>query len=171
MPDRRVVGTQGTRIPRAAATAPAAPPVEGGGGRRRRRWVIIAVAAIAVAAVVVAVAALVGPTLRGGGGTAQSGQVEEEAGPVVAVEPVSVNLADGHYLRVGFSMRMTDDALPDVDIAPAQDTAIGVYSGQSSDALADTGRREELRTELVDRLSQVYDGQVTGVYFTDFVTQ
>ena len=37
--------------------------------------------------------------------------------------------------------------------------------------LANSADREALKKQLVQQLSQLYDGEVMDVYFTDFVTQ
>jgi len=39
------------------------------------------------------------------------------------------------------------------------------------DKLAQRGYRDRLKAELVHRLDTLYDGEVIGVYFTDFVMQ
>ncbi len=172
MPERRVVGSAGGRAQHGAVSEHAAPPVSGpepsakrGGGAVAR---VVAVVAVLVAIAVVAAALLhLGPF-----GTAEEQAAPaEEPGRVVAVDPVSVNLADGHYLRLGFSMQMTSDAKADVDTAPAQDTAITLYAGRTVEELADSAQRESLRSQLVEELSEDYGGQVMGVYLTDFVTQ
>lgn len=100
--------------------------------------------------------------------------VEEKApekGEVVAVEPVSLNLAGGHYLRLGFSLQLTADAHEAPDPAVAIDHAIALFSGRTVAEVSDPKTREELRDELGKQLSEVYEGEVMGVYLTNYVTQ
>lgn len=172
MPERRVVGATGGRAQRGAVSEQAAPPVSGPEPAEKRRGGA-AVRVVAVVAVLVAVAVVAAALLHLGpfGTDAAQSAPAEEPGRVVAVDPVSVNLADGHYLRLGFSMQMTSDAKADVDTAPAQDTAITLYAGRTVEELADSAQRESLRSQLVEELSEDYGGQVMGVYLTDFVTQ
>lgn len=169
MPDRRIVGQAGARIPRASVQEQPPPPQETRGGGRGMRIVPVLAGVLVVVALALAAAVFL---LARGDQAAQSGDPGAPAeGAVVAVEPVSVNLADGHYLRVGFSMQMTAEAGDGVDTARAQDTVIALYSGRKAEDLADGDQREQLRGELVRQLSEAYGGDVMEVYFTDFVTQ
>ena len=95
----------------------------------------------------------------------------EEKGEVVAVEPVSLNLAGGHYLRLGFSLQLTADAHEAPDPALAIDHAIALFSGRTVAEVSDPDTREALRDELAEQLSEVYEGEVMGVYLTNYVTQ
>lgn len=93
-----------------------------------------------------------------------------EPGEVIAVDSVSVNLAGGHYLRLGFSMQMTVDA-GTIELARAQDIAISLFSGRQLEEVNSDETREELKATLVERLAEAFDGGVMDVYLTDFVTQ
>ncbi|MGY4643746.1 flagellar basal body-associated FliL family protein [Cellulomonas sp. URHB0016] len=92
-------------------------------------------------------------------------------GAVVTVEPVSLNLADGHYLRIGFGLQLTEDTLEAPDTARALDIAIALYSGRTVAEISDPATRAALKTELVKQLTEQYDGEVMDVYLTNFVTQ
>ena len=103
--------------------------------------------------------------------------VEEppQPGEVLVIERLSINLADGHYLRLGFSMQMTDDAGGghggEVDLSRAQDAAIGLFSGRSIDEVASPEGREALKAQLAADLAVIYHDTVMDVYLTDYVTQ
>ncbi len=94
-----------------------------------------------------------------------------EPGAVLKLDPIQVNLAQGHYLRVGIALQASKDAAADLDGSKALDTTIGLFSGQDMDRLTRTPYRNKLKRTLEHRLGQEYDGEVIGVYFTDFVTQ
>jgi flagellar FliL protein len=91
-------------------------------------------------------------------------------GEVVALEPIQVNLADGHYLRLGLALQLTDGTAK-VDGSKALDLSIDLFTGTSADRLAQPAYRGQLKKRLEARLEKSYDGEVMGVYFTDFVTQ
>lgn len=99
---------------------------------------------------------------------------EAERGPVAGivhtVESINVNLSDGHYLRLGFAVQLTDQAL-EVDGSQILDTAISLYSGQKYADVLDPTVREALKQQLAAQLDTAYDGQVMDVYFTDYVAQ
>ncbi len=130
------------------------------------------VVALVVVVLLVAAAATWWFVLRPQDGAAAP--VEEKApekGEVVAVEPVSLNLAGGHYLRLGFSLQLTADAHEAPDPALAIDHAIALFSGRTVAEVSDPDTREALRDELAEQLSEVYEGEVMGVYLTNYVTQ
>ena len=128
----------------AAAAATAAPAVSG-----RVRTVGIAVLLLA---------------LVGGGAwffvLKPSGTAEPKPGEVVPIEAIQVNLAGGHYLRLGMALQLTEGA-HEVDGSQALDAAITVFSGLP------VGEVNKLQEKLHER----YHGDVMEVYFTEFVTQ
>lgn len=141
-------------------TDPAAPvvaevaPAQAGGGRR-----------LLVIGLVVAV-------LLGAGYwfLRPAGDGEPKPGEVVTLEPVQVNLADGHFLRVGIALQLTDDA-HDLDGARALDTTISLFSGRTTEELTTGRTRERLKQALLERLQALYEHDVMDVYFTEFVMQ
>jgi flagellar FliL protein len=111
------------------------------------------------------------------GGEAEA--AEPVAGEVVALEPVTVNLAGGGYLKVGISLQTTEDAAAGghggggVDGSKALDILISTYSqAQPADV---TGAREALKEALEQEIVEAYTEHevemVMGIYFTEYVTQ
>ncbi len=94
-----------------------------------------------------------------------------EPGEVLQLEPIQVNLADGHYLRVGIALQASKDAGAELEGSKALDATIELFSGETTEDLAKKGYRKHLKQELVEQLDERYAGEVSGVYFTDFVTQ
>lgn len=91
-------------------------------------------------------------------------------GEVVKLEPVQVNLAAGHYLRLGMALQLTETA-HELDGSKGLDAAIGIFSGLPVAEVNKPARREALRKELEEELDHRYHGDVMAVYFTEFVTQ
>jgi flagellar FliL protein len=118
-------------------------------------------------------------TMRGAG--AHPG-AKPQPGAVVALDPLTVNLQDGHYLRVGLALQVAkgESLLPDapadapadpqVEGAKALDQAIAIFGRGTMASLTGAGRVQAKRA-LISRLKKVYDGAVIDVYFTEFVMQ
>ncbi|MEU4213870.1 flagellar basal body-associated FliL family protein [Actinoplanes sp. NPDC026623] len=100
-----------------------------------------------------------------------------ERGVVVAIEnTMTINLADAHYLKLGFALQMTKDAgEEEIDTAEALDLAIDQYTGMNIAALETEKGRAKAKDELLAKIEKAYtvdDKQlVMGIYFTSFVTQ
>ena len=103
-----------------------------------------------------------------------------EAAPVKGAvatldESLTVNLADGHYLKFKFALRQTADAAEAVDLSEARNMAIDQYTGRTVAELSTEKGRETLKEELLAKIVKAYteDGQkmVMDMYYTEFVTQ
>ncbi len=145
-----------------------------------------------VPAVVLAVG-LVGGGFLFGGRTAAPAQadtaeaeaeaeVHAEAGPVVPIDPITLNLADGHFLKVGIALQMAvpeegggghgeEEVLPEGETAKALDAVIELLGRRTMEELSDPAARTEVKAALTERLAEAYHGEVTGVYLTEFVMQ
>jgi flagellar protein FliL len=93
-----------------------------------------------------------------------------EPGEVVALDPIQVNLADGHYLSIGIALQGTT-AAHEMDGSKALDATIETFSGKPIEELNKPKSREHLKEELLKELEHLYHGDVMDVYFTQFVTQ
>ncbi len=157
-------------VPEAEA-APAEKPKKAKGGSKKK-LIIIGAAALVV---VVAAAYFLVLAPKGKKGP------EEPPKPVAVVqfEPHSLNLADGHYLRLGFALELAKTSGGghggeggELDAAPALDAAITVFSGHTVAEVTDPTTREQLRAELLTQVQEHYgEDVVMGVKFSDYVTQ
>ncbi|MHB1065098.1 MAG: flagellar basal body-associated FliL family protein [Georgenia sp.] len=171
--ERRTVGQQkikisGTPAPKIGSREPApAPAAEPGSGRRRAPMII------ALVLVVVVLLGAVAYVLRPWEPSAAIAEVPAAAplGAVVAVEPISLNLAGGRYLRLGFSIQFTEDAPKELQTAKALDIAIATFSGRSVEEINDMESRAQITKQFVADLTDVYEGSVVDIYYTDLVTQ
>ena len=93
-----------------------------------------------------------------------------EPGEVVQLEPIQVNLAGGHYLKIGIALQLTAEA-KEAEGSKALDATIELFSGRSMDELTRREDRAKLKKTLEKELEHSYHGEVMDVYFTDFVTQ
>lgn len=93
-----------------------------------------------------------------------------EPGEVLTTEAISINLANGHYLRIGLGLQLSADA-EEVSTAKALDATISLFSGRPVGEVTELESRDALKEQLLHTLWEIYDGDVLDVYFTDFVTQ
>ncbi len=143
-----------TAIPQNAA--PAEPEAPAKGGKKKLILIIVAVLAL------------------GGGGYYMFLKPKPagppEPGEVVTLEPIQINLAAEHYLRVGIALQLTASA-HEADGSKALDATIAVFSGLPMEEVNDSKQRAKLKKELEKELEELYHHEVMGVYFTEFVTQ
>jgi flagellar FliL protein len=98
-------------------------------------------------------------------------------GAVVAMESaLTINLADGHYLKLAFTLQATEDAgEAEIDNAEAIDIAIDKYTGMEIAELETEKGRQAAKAELLEEIEKVYNVDdvhvIMDVYFTQFVTQ
>jgi flagellar protein FliL len=94
-----------------------------------------------------------------------------EPGAVVALDAITVNLADGHFLKVSIALQAAADAAHEPDGSQALDILISQFSNKSVDELSSNDAREEQKKELIEKVKKAYHEEVYDVYFTEFVMQ
>ena len=150
-----------------------------GGGKSR--LVMIVVLAIGL------VGGVKGFVLGGGKAAAEQGgpptTTTTKPGPIVSLEPITLNIAGGRFLKVGLSLQLAGDHAaeaghgaadsddPTKGYARALDIAIEVLGGQKFEDLVTPQGRTHAKEELSHRLHEAYHEEVEGVYFTEFVMQ
>ncbi|GAA2726542.1 flagellar basal body-associated FliL family protein [Cellulomonas aerilata] len=94
-------------------------------------------------------------------------------GAVMPVDSVSLNLANGRYLRLGIALQLSAEAGAhgELDTARALDQAIALFSGRDIAEVSDPAVRDQLVSDLAHQLSETYHGEVVDVYLTEYVTQ
>ncbi len=145
----------------AAPTTAEAPA--GKGSRRKKLLVLVVLVVVALAAVYLLV-------LKPKGGK-PAPPPKPVAGAVVKLEPITINLAGGHFLKLGLSLQASADAGKEVSGAKALDAAIALFSGRTIEELAKREGREKAKKDLIREVSELYEKKVYEVYFTDFVMQ
>jgi flagellar FliL protein len=159
--------------PEPTATQAAAAPAAKRGGRKR----------LMVALPVVLVLAAAGWMFLKPGPSASATE-RVQPGPVVQLDPITLNLSDGHYLKLGLALQLTKKAgdeaashasegvaAPLVDGAPALDAAISVLGDRSYAQLLAPGGRAKAKTAVQAVVEQRYEGKVMAIYLTQFVMQ
>jgi flagellar protein FliL len=93
-----------------------------------------------------------------------------QPGPVDALDSIQINLAGGHYLRLGMALQLRK-GVSEIDGSKALDAAINLFSGQAMTDVNTGQTRNSLKAKLASQLTTAYHGDVMGLYFTEFVTQ
>lgn len=154
---------------RTAAPEQADETTGGKTGKKKKLIAIVAVLAVVAAA---AVYFFVLPK------KASAAEAAPKPGTVVALESTSLNLAGGHYLRIGIALQLTEEgsagghgASDGPDGSQAKDLIIATFSGKKIETLNNAKEREALKQELAKKIGEAYHHDVMDIYFTEFVTQ
>jgi flagellar FliL protein len=111
------------------------------------------------------------------GDSAEAKAKEPVKGAVVTMDnALTINLADGHYLKLGFALQATEEAgEEEIDLSEAIDLAIDEYTGMEVGELETEKGREAAKQELLEKIEKVYNVEdkhiIMDIYFTQFVTQ
>jgi flagellar FliL protein len=97
--------------------------------------------------------------------------VKPEPGLVVALDAITVNLDDGHFLKVSIALQATIEAHEEPNGSKALDLLISQFSNKSVAELSSNEAREEHKKELVEKVKDAYEDEVYDIYFTEFVMQ
>jgi len=134
---------------------------EAKGGGKKKILLIVVVLLLAVVGFVVKTKVMAKP----------AGPVKPVPGATIAAPAMYINLADGHFLKLGLGLQATASAPKDVGSAQAQQDAIFLFQGKKVEELMDTKKLEAIRAELVKQVTEQSEGELYDVYFTDFVMQ
>jgi flagellar FliL protein len=100
-------------------------------------------------------------------------KVVPEAGVVVPINDMLMNLSGGHYLKLSLGIQLLKSAGAGTDFytADAAAAAINEFSGRSAASLLSMTTRDELMKELTAKIKKAYPDKVFNVLPTQFVTQ
>ena len=102
---------------------------------------------------------------------------EPVPGLVVDLEPLTLNLSDGRFLKVGLSLQLSAEAGAgghggeEFNGAKARDAAIGIFGQRTYAQLLAPKGRDAARKALDTEVKHRYEGEVLQVYLTEFVMQ
>lgn len=150
---------------------------EGGGGRLK-----VVVGAVALVAIgVLAGGKVLGGSASPAAATESTTTTTEPDGPITTVESITVNLADGRFLKLGLAFEVHHDAeYPPADVevdeytkgfAREIDASIMVLSAFTYDQLVAPDGKAGAKAALLERLQEVSDDAIRDVLFHEFVMQ
>jgi len=100
---------------------------------------------------------------------------EPTPGVVSVLDAITINLADGHYLKLKMTLQATTDAAEAPDGSKALDIAIELFSNKDEATLLTAEGREAAKKDLVAKVVAAYTvekkKEVMDIYFTTFVIQ
>lgn len=103
--------------------------------------------------------------------------VTSEIGPLLPLDARTVNLADGHYLKIGLALQLPVGAVPDeIKItenwdAIAQTAINDAFINKSMDDVLPADKRLALLNTVGNSVCTNTEAKVFTVYFTDYVAQ
>lgn len=136
-----------------------------------------------IPAVVVAIAILAAGAMAGGmiGGSDDASadtlpseeptEIPTELGMLVQLDSVTLNLAEGRFLKLGVAVELGPEVLEEPPTAPIYDEVIELFSPLTFEQLSDTAVRTQTKQDLLAALGDVYGEQIVDVYYTEFVMQ
>ena len=77
-------------------------------------------------------------------------------GEVLPLDPITVNLAGGHFLQVGMALQVIEGPAHEPDGSKALDLAIALFSGKTVAELSTVEGRSKAKEELVARIKLAY---------------
>ena len=97
-------------------------------------------------------------------------------GAVYKMDSINVNLADGHFLKVGVALQLDatlklDAFDKDGEGAKALDKVIAGLGGHSPDEFATPEAVDRFKSELLTQIRPLYECHVLDLLFTEFVMQ
>ena len=117
--------------------------------------------------------------LVGGGAYFMLGKKPAKAGPpvkglVVAMDATTLNLADGHFLKLKLGLQTILGKVADVttfDTSQAADIAVDEFTNKPIAALSTDEARATIKADLLKKVQKAYPDELMGVYFVEFVMQ
>ncbi len=92
-------------------------------------------------------------------------------GAVVAMTDTTLNLTDGHFLKVKLGLQTEVGAPADLDTSKAADLLISEFTGQTMAVLSTAEGREKAKADLLTKIEAAYPKEIMDIYFTEFVMQ
>lgn len=114
----------------------------------------------------------------GVGGGAYKFLVPSKPGPavggaVVPIDATTINLTDGHYLKIAVGVQLVAGKATAESFATshASELIIDEFANRSVESLSTNAARKKLTAQLVANVKKAYEGEVFDVFITQFVTQ
>jgi flagellar FliL protein len=134
-----------------------------------------------VPAIVIAVGLVVGgflmkPSAPPAEGEAAKEEEEVVPGEMATIEPITLNLADGHYLRLGVGIELVEgvpakEFLEGGDADRFKDLMISEVGDMTIEQVSTTEGRTALKATLRHGAEKLYEDEFVEIYLTEAVVQ
>lgn len=96
-----------------------------------------------------------------------------EAGEMVQMDPMTLSLAEGHFLKVQIAIELVKGkaTAAKFETVQASQILIDTFSNRKVDELTTNEARKSLTADVLAALKTAYPGEVFDVYLTQFVIQ
>jgi flagellar FliL protein len=98
-----------------------------------------------------------------------AGKVAPAKGPVVQMDEMTLNLADGHYLRMKLALQTAKGTSEELETSEAAQALIDTYSNRTIAQLTGDVAREKAKQEFLSKLATLYPKKILDAYYTEFV--
>ncbi|UQX87962.1 flagellar basal body-associated FliL family protein [Jatrophihabitans telluris] len=92
-------------------------------------------------------------------------------GPTILMDEMTLNLADGHFLRLKLSVITTKGTAAALDLTEGIQATIDEYSNQPVSALTGTKARTKAKNALLKEFKKIYPKKILDLIYTEFVMQ
>jgi flagellar protein FliL len=94
-------------------------------------------------------------------------------GEIVKLDPTTLNLAGGHYLKLAVDIQLTKGAATAADFqaSQAEQLIIDEFSNRTATSLSTNATRQKLIAELGTQIKKAYPKEVYTIFLTQFVSQ
>lgn len=155
------------------------PAAEGEGQKKEKGKKGAMLPALIVAIAVLAGGAMAGGVIGGGDASEAAEMAEPEPtetappqlGAITELDALTLNLSDGHFLKVGVAIEWSPDVVEELPTAPVYDTMIALFGPQTRDELSPVSARDRAKDDLLEDLAEIYGEGIVRLYFTEFVMQ
>ena len=155
------------------ATAEKAPEKKKGG---KAKLLIIGVVVVALAGGAYMTLGAKKKPVKDAGDPMQAPATAKSLAQIAKLDDITLNLSDGHFLKLGLALQLAPKAaVTDYTTggaaSKALDLAINVFGADSYTQLVHPTARDQAKDVLAKEVVKAYNGQVEGLYITDFVMQ
>src|SRR2546421_7535876 len=112
-----------------------------------------------------------GAYLMLGSGKKPAAKPKPKPGAVIPLDAITVNLADGHYLKIHLALQATASAGATVDGSQALDLTVAEFSDHPMAEYSSAEGRAKAKAELLAGVEKAYEDKIMDIYFTEFVIQ
>lgn len=92
-----------------------------------------------------------------------------QPGPVIQMDEMTLNLTDGHYLRMKIALQTTKGTSEEFDTSEAAQLIIDQFSNRTVTQLTGDVARQKMMAGLVAKLQSAYPKKIIGGFYTEFV--
>ncbi|HEX2902109.1 MAG TPA: flagellar basal body-associated FliL family protein [Jatrophihabitans sp.] len=141
---------------------------QAGNGKKRGKLKLIAIVLVVLlAGGAVAKFTVLAPSAKASAAT--TAKKKPAKGPVIPMDEMTLNLANGAYLRLKISLQTTKGTSADLDTAAAAQDVIDTYSNATTAQLTGLANRTKYQDLLLKKLAGDYPKQILDVPYQEFV--